>query len=221
VTRIRPLALGYIRVSTVDQAVHGVSLDAQRATLQAEADRQGWDLEIYTDEGLSAKTMKRPALQDALARLDAGDADVLLAVRIDRVSRSVGDFARLVNRAERKNWQLVLTEISLDTSTPTGRFVANVLAAAAQFESDMTSQRTRESMQYRISEGARMGRGSGLPTSVVERILADREAGLSYATIADDLNRAGIPASRGGVWYPASVRGVERSLNAQDLREAN
>lgn len=107
-SRLRPLALGYIRVSTADQVENGASLDAQRTALTIEADHRGWDLELVADEGLSAKNMNRPALAAALDRLDRGDADALLSVRLDRVSRSVADFAGLVDRAGRKGWGLVL-----------------------------------------------------------------------------------------------------------------
>lgn len=78
VTRPRPLALAYVRVSTDEQANEGASLDAQRAALTAEADRRGWDVELVADEGVSAKNLNRPGLADALVRLDRGDADVLL-----------------------------------------------------------------------------------------------------------------------------------------------
>ena len=61
-TRSQPLALGYIRVSTTEQADKGASLDAQRAALVAEAGRRGWDLEVVADEGVSGKTLNRPAL---------------------------------------------------------------------------------------------------------------------------------------------------------------
>ena len=61
-TRPRPLAIGYIRVSTAEQADTGASMDAQRAALTIEAAGRGWDLEIVPEPGLSAKNMKRPAL---------------------------------------------------------------------------------------------------------------------------------------------------------------
>lgn len=129
--RRRPLALGYVRVSTVDQVDNGASLDAQRTALTDEADRRGWDLELVADEGLSAKNMNRPGLTSALERLDNGDADVLMAIRLDRVSRSVADFAGLLDRAGRKGWGLVLLSPALDLADPAGRFTANVLASAA------------------------------------------------------------------------------------------
>src|SRR3982751_2529398 len=81
-----PVVLGYRRVSTTEQVASGAGLDAQRTTLAAEAERRGWAIEDVVDEGLSAKDMNRPALTEALARLDRGDADILLATKLDRVS---------------------------------------------------------------------------------------------------------------------------------------
>src|SRR5436190_23109858 len=92
--RERPLALLYTRVSTAEQADEGASLNAQREILAAEAGRRGWDHEVVADEGHSAKSVEaRPGLTAALQRLDAGEADVLLVLRVDRLSRSVSDFA--------------------------------------------------------------------------------------------------------------------------------
>src|SRR4051794_29938711 len=87
-----PRALGYCRVSTGGQVDSGAGLDAQRTALQAEADRRGWKLELVIEEGLSAKDLNRPALSAALARLDKGEADVLMVSKLDRLSRSVKDF---------------------------------------------------------------------------------------------------------------------------------
>jgi hypothetical protein len=98
----RPSCLAYVRVSTTAQADHGASHAAQRATLIAEGARRGWTVEVVADEGLSGKNLKRPGLQDALRRLDRGEASYLMAVRLDRVSRSVADFAGLIDRSTRK-----------------------------------------------------------------------------------------------------------------------
>lgn len=125
---------------------HGASLNAQRAALVAEADRRGWDVEVVAEEGLSGKSLKRPGLQSALTSHDRGEADVLLAVRLDRVSRSVADFAGLLDRCQRRGWELVLLSPNIDTADPAGRFTAHVLASAAQYERELISQRTREGM---------------------------------------------------------------------------
>lgn len=208
-SRPRPLALGYVRVSTAEQVDNGASLDAQRAALTAEADRRGWDLEIVADEGLSAKTMNRPALQEALDRLDRGEADSLLSIRLDRISRSVADFAGLIDRAGRQGWGLVLLSPALDLADPAGRFTANVLASAAQYERELIGARTREGMAQRKAEGVQMGRPRALTDDVVDRIVTARTAGSGWSAIARDLNDSGVPTAQGGrTWYPATVRKI-------------
>lgn len=211
-SRPRPLALGYVRVSTTDQVDKGASLDAQRAALTTEADRRGWDLEIVADEGLSAKTMNRPALQEALDRLDRGDADSLLSIRLDRISRSVADFAGLIDRAGRKGWGLVLLSPDIDLADPAGRFTANVLASAAQYERELIGVRTREGMAQRKAEGVKFGRTRNVPDTVLARIVAAHADGSGWSAIARELNTDGVATAQGGrVWYPATVRKVYKS----------
>jgi DNA invertase Pin-like site-specific DNA recombinase len=210
-TRRRPLALGYVRVSTADQVENGASLDAQRAALTGEADRRGWDLELVADEGLSGKNMNRPALQAALARLDRGEADTLISIRLDRISRSVADFAGLLDRAGRKGWGLVLLSPALDLADPAGRFTANVLASAAQYERELISARTKEGMAQRKVDGWACGRPAGRPRVLDEhirgRIVTAHTAGHGWTAIARELNQAQVPTARGGgVWYPSTVR---------------
>ncbi len=208
--RSRPLALAYIRVSTADQAENGASLDAQRDALSREAAQRDWDVEIVADEGVSAKTLtKRPGLQAALERLDRGDADYLLALRLDRVSRSVSDFASLLDRATARGWELRLLDPNIDTSEPAGRFTANVLASAAQYERELIGKRTQEGMAQRRAEGVRIGRPRTLGDDVVRRIRERREAGVSMQGIADELNAAGVATARGGArWYASTIHRV-------------
>jgi DNA invertase Pin-like site-specific DNA recombinase len=214
--RTRPLALAYIRVSTAEQATEGLSLDAQRAALTAEAERRGWDVEIVADEGVSAKSLtRRHGLQSALARLDAGHADALMALRIDRVSRSVQDFSGLIARAQRRAWRLVLLTPDLDTETSGGKFMAHVLAAAAEYERDLIGDRTREGMARRRAEGVHVGRPAVLSGEVVRRIVADRAAGRSLRGIADTLTAEGVPTAHGGArWHASTVRAVLASSAA-------
>lgn len=215
-SRLRPLTLGYVRVSTADQVDNGASLDAQRTALTEEAGRRGWDLELVADEGLSAKNMNRPALQAALARLDHGDADALLSVRLDRISRSVADFAALLDRAEHKGWGLVLLSPALDLADPAGQFVANVLASAAQYERKLISARTREGMAQRKLDSWTGGRPAGRPRvlnkDVRDQIVAAHTGGRGWSAIARELNAAQVPTARGGAaWYPSTVRAAFQS----------
>lgn len=207
--RTRPLALAYVRVSTAEQVEHGASLDAQRAALDDEANKRGWDFEIVADEGVSAKTLNRPKLQEALARLDAGAADYLLSIRLDRVSRSVADFAGLLDRSAKRGWGLVLLSPNIDTTDPAGRFTGNVLASAAQYERELIGARTREGMAQRKAEGVKMGRPRMLGAATLERIIEMRSTGLSMGKIADTLNREGVATAHGGAqWYAATVKRV-------------
>lgn len=217
--RDRPLALAYVRVSTTEQAEDGASLASQRETLTAEAARRGWDVEIVADEGYSASSMeKRPGLLSALARLDAGQADALMAVRVDRLSRSVSDFAGLMARAKRRKWALVALDLGVDTSTPAGDLMANVLASVAQYERLVIGQRTREGMAQRRAEGVHLGRKRLLPESVVARIVSDHAAGLSLAGIARQLTADGVVTAHGGAqWHASTVRGVLHSTTGQRL----
>lgn len=205
--RVIPLALGYVRVSTVEQAEFGASLDAQRATLVAEATRRGWDIDVVADEGHSAKSLNRPGLLSALERLDAGAADFLIAVRLDRISRSVSDFAGLLDRSVRRGWGLTLLSPNIDTSDPAGRFTGNVIAAAAQYERELIGVRTREGMAQRRAEGVKLGRPRTTPDEVIARIASAREAGRSLRAIAGELNAEGVPTSQGGArWYASTVK---------------
>jgi DNA invertase Pin-like site-specific DNA recombinase len=144
----------------------GAGLDAQRAALTAEAERRGWQIELVADEGLSAKDLRRPALTAALDRLDRGEAGVRLATKLDWVSRSVRDFAGLLDRAQRHDWTIVLVDLG-DTSTPAGEMTANVIASAAQYERRLIGQRTREGLAAKRAAGVRLGRPSVLPVEVV------------------------------------------------------
>jgi len=215
--RSRPLALGYVRVSTADQAENGASLPAQRAALQAQGAARGWEVEIVADEGVSAKNLKRPALQSALTRLDAGDADFLLAIRLDRVSRSVADFAGLLDRSVSKGWGLVLLSPNIDTSDPAGRFTANVLASAAQYERELIGLRTKEGIAQRKAEGVKFGRPRMLSDAVLQRIADERASGLSLPKIAGGLNDDHVPTAHGGAkWHPSTVAQVLKSLEGRE-----
>jgi len=217
--RERPLALAYVRVSTDEQTTDGASLDAQRVALTAEVQRRGWDLELVADEGMSGKNLERPGLAAALERLDGGDADALIAVRLDRISRSVADFAGLMRRAQRRSWRLVLLSPDLDTQDPAGRFTAHVLAAAAEYERDLIGSRTREGMAQRRREGVHIGRPRTLNTAVVERIVVERNAGATLRAIAAALTADAIPTAHGGAaWHPSTVRAVLASTTADAFR---
>lgn len=215
-----PIALGYRRVSTDEQANSGAGLAAQTTTLQFAAERSEWDLELIPEEAVSAKDMKhRPILLEVLRRLDAGEADILVVSKLDRLSRSVPDFGSILERAQKNGWAVVALDLGVDTTTPTGELVANIMIAVAQWERRIIGQRTREGLAEKKAAGVRLGRPDALPVEVRERIHAERAAGRSMAAIADGLYCDGVPTARGGtVWHKSAVRAV---LNAQSATGAD
>lgn len=202
--------IGYVRVSTDEQADSGAGLAAQRSAIEAECERRGWELvEVAEDAGYSGKDLKRPAIRATLDRLDQGEADGLVVAKLDRLSRSVLDFAAFMERAQRKGWAVVVLDLGVDTATPQGELVANTFAAFAQFERRLIGQRTREALAVKAAEGVRIGRPRELDPKVARRIRNLRSRGHSLAKIAERLNAADVPTAHGGAkWYPSTVRAV-------------
>jgi DNA invertase Pin-like site-specific DNA recombinase len=202
--------VGYTRVSTSEQAVNGAGLDAQRAAIEATAAQRGWRVCWIEDRGYSAKNLARPGIRQALAMLAGREADALVVAKLDRLSRSLLDFAGLMHRSQGEGWKLVALDLGVDTSTPSGEMLANVLASFAQFERRLIGQRTKEALAVRKAAGVRLGRPPVLSETVRRRIARARRRGLSYTAIAEALNRARVPTAHGGArWHPSTVRAVE------------
>ncbi len=211
--------IGYLRVSTDEQAVSGLGLDDQRAVISAEAARRGWDdIEFLADEGFSAKNLSRPAIATALDMLGKGQASVLVVSKLDRLSRSLLDFATLMDRAKREGWELVVLDLAIDTTTPSGSLMANVMAAFAEYERQLIGSRTSAALQQLKAQGKRLGRPRTLPAEVTARVVSARDEGQTLAAIAEALNRDGVATARGGArWYPSTVKAV---LTSATLDEA-
>jgi DNA invertase Pin-like site-specific DNA recombinase len=198
--------LGYVRVSTADQQL---GLDAQRAQLEAAATARGWPhLDVVEDNGSGTTMDRRPGLAYALDLLARGRADALAVTKLDRLARSVADFAALLARSQAEGWALVVLEMDVDTGTATGRMIANVVSAIAEFEAQIIAERTREALAVKQRAGLQLGRPSTLPRAVLERIAGERAAGRSLKAIADGLNADQIPTSQKGRWHPSTVRFV-------------
>lgn len=217
VTRTRPTAptgtaVGYLRVSTDEQADSGLGLDAQRRTIEAHAEARGITIvEWFTDAGVSGTVVpsKRPQMREALAALADRQASILLAAKLDRVSRSIKDALNLDHLATTQGWSVTTADMMMDTATPAGRAAMNMLLVFAQFERDMIAQRTREALAVKKSQGVQLGKPSQLPAEVVERICREAYDGAPLRTIAADLMADGIPTGSGSpTWHPAQVRRV-------------
>jgi DNA invertase Pin-like site-specific DNA recombinase len=152
-------ALGYIRVSTDKQAEHGVSLEAQRAKLEAYASLYELTLvEVIVDAGVSAKTLDRPGLQRALGMLRTGQATALVVAKLDRLTRSVKDLGTLVeDYFSSDNISLLSVADNIDTRTAAGRLVLNVLGSVAQWEREAIGERTKDALAHKKAQGHKTG----------------------------------------------------------------
>jgi DNA invertase Pin-like site-specific DNA recombinase len=130
----RDRVIGYIRVSTTEQGANGAGLEAQRAAIEAECLRRQWQLVRIEEDVLSGRTLRRPGLQRALDACRSTEADGVVVAKLDRLSRSLVDFAGLLAEAQAGGWNLVALDLEVDLSTPSGEFLANVMASAAQWE---------------------------------------------------------------------------------------
>lgn len=201
--------IGYLRVSTAEQAVSGLGLEAQEAQLRAEFAHQGWELvELIRDEGESGGSMKRPGLRRALEAIAAGHADGLVVAKLDRLTRSVVDFAVMVDWFLAAEASLVALDFKLDTETPSGRLVANVIMAVADWERATIAARTTASLQAKRARGESIGRPAVVDRpDLAARIVSLRADGLSLQAICDQLNADGVPTPRGApMWRRSSVQ---------------
>lgn len=202
--------VGYVRVSTEDQADSGLGLASQRTAIQAECSRRHWSLiAIHEDAGISGKKLDRPGLTLALDDVQQGRAAGIVVAKLDRLSRSLVDFAGLMALAQDQGWNLVALDLGIDLSSPAGEFMAGVMASAAQWERRIIGQRTRDALAVKRQQGVRLGRPSVLPAEVAQRIRDAHGCGASLASIARDLNTENVPTAHGGAqWYPSTVRSV-------------
>lgn len=214
-------AIGYIRVSTEQQADEGVSLEAQKAKIAAWClanDYQFDDATLFIDAGISGKTMnKRPGLTKALAAVTKGNA--LVVHSLSRLARSTKDTLIIAEQLEAKKADLVSLSEKLDTTTAAGRMMFKMLAVLADFERDLVAERTKSALNHKKACGevysptpfgfkAIEGRLEQVESEaqVVAEILAMRDQGTTLGAIADSLNNRGIEGKRGGKWFPSTVR---------------
>lgn len=201
---------GYVRVSTEEQVISGAGLQAQRAAITAEAARRGWtDLAFIEDAGYSAKNLKRPGLTMALEDLRIGAASVLVVSKMDRLSRSLLDFAGIMQRAQREGWALVALDSPADLTTASGEAMAGVMAVFAQLERRLIGERTRAALAQRKAAGVQLGRPPTVALQVEARVADMTNTGMTLRAIASALADEGHVPPGGGAWQPSTLHRVQ------------
>jgi DNA invertase Pin-like site-specific DNA recombinase len=204
-------AIGYLRVSTGRQADSGAGLDAQRRAILSEAGRRGWaatDVQ-FIEETATGANARRPGLELARQALAGGDAGALVVSKMDRLSRSLLDFASIMAEAQKQGWALIALDCPVDLTTPMGEALASIIATFAQLERAMIGERTRDALAEKRAAGVKLGRPRILSDDVRNRIVDEREAGRTLRAIAEALNVDGVATAHSGKqWHASTVRQV-------------
>jgi DNA invertase Pin-like site-specific DNA recombinase len=228
-------AVGYIRVSTEEQAREGISLEVQEDKVKKYADLHNLDLiEVIRDEGKSGKDLNREGIQKVITLCKDRSVDHLVVYKMDRLTRRTLDLLTLVEEVFKPN-RVQFHSISekVDTSTAQGKFFLTITGAMAQMERDLISERTREALQYKISKGENVGspplgflaedkkllRIDG-EFKVVSYVKSLKRKKLSLRQIANRLNEQGVSTKRGGSWYAGTVRYILRNGRYKQEKKA-
>jgi DNA invertase Pin-like site-specific DNA recombinase len=223
-------AVAYIRVSTMEQANEGVSLDAQEARIRAYCTMTGLELvAVIREEGVSGSVPlhRRPAGAELVLAIARKQAAHVVAVKLDRVFRDAVDALEQSRAWDRAGVALHLVDCggqAIDTRSAVGRMFLTMLAACAELERNLTAERTAAALAHKKAnreaysptpygfdrEGSRLVEN---PTELVavERIRELAAAGASLRGIARELAAEGIAAKRGGRWHPQTVAEILRN----------
>ena len=221
-------SIGYVRVSTDDQAREGVSLDAQAARIASYCVAMGWDEpEAVRDAGESAKSLQRPGIDAVLASIRRGEVERLIVAKLDRLTRSVRDLSDLIDLCAKHGVALVSVAETLDTGSAAGRMVVSMLGVVAEWERSACGERTASALAHKRSrgnvygpvafgyrrEGDRLVPVAEEQSALAEALRMDR-AGASFRAIGRMLTERGTMPHRASSWHASSVRAVLRSRMA-------
>ena len=153
-------AYGYTRVSTLEQAEMGDSIDTQTNKIKDFAKSHNIELlNIFSDLGVSGgiPPAQRPEMHKILLNLQAGNATGLIVCKIDRLSRSIKDFILLMDLFNKRSYEIFIINPEINTKTTYGKFTLNLLSIISELERDIIKERTREVLQNKKAKGERTG----------------------------------------------------------------
>jgi DNA invertase Pin-like site-specific DNA recombinase len=214
--------IAYIRVSTDKQADKGVSLEAQEDKARAYAGLYDLELvEVIVDAGESAKTLNRPGLQRALSMLKTGQAEALLVVKLDRLTRSVKDLGTLIETYFTPGKAALMSVgEQIDTRSAAGRLVLNILASVSQWEREIIGERTSVAIKHKQSKGEYIGGYVPYGFAMADGVLVEdafeqdvigqareiQASGLSLRKVSAELNRRGFNARNGQAFQAGQIQ---------------
>jgi DNA invertase Pin-like site-specific DNA recombinase len=222
-TAAKQTAIIYLRVSTNRQSETGHSLENQERQLAAYADSQGYQVEIFPEIASGGRDT-RPQLKRALDLLNAGEAQALFVVSIDRLARSTKHALSVIEQATKNKWRLVVANIGADTSNTQGRFIFQLMAVIAELENNLISDRVKRQHEARRERGIVWGIDQGFKGNLDPEIRAEilflNSLELSLRQIAADLEAKGYQTPNGGKWHAQTIKAILNSPQTQALKQA-
>ena len=177
----------YARVSTDEQTT-----DNQVLKLEQVAERNGWEVQAIYADTISGAKSKRPELDKLMKSVMRKEVDMVMVWSVDRLGRSLQHLTTLLSDIESKGIDLYLHQQNIDTSTPSGKMLFQLLGVFAEFERSMIRERVMAGLDRARSQGKRLGRPP-IPPITVDKIKRLREGGMSLRKIA---KQVGISTSK-------------------------
>lgn len=193
------LAFGYVRASTQEEVRQG-SNERQKEVIRQYSQSRGYELEFFEDRAKSGKTIQRPDFERMLKSL-SNEPKVVIVAKIDRFARSLSDLLRMLEYLDQKGIGFIsVNDPGIDTTTPNGRLLLQILGAFAEFERNMINSRTKAGREQAMNRGVKFGRPA-LKTkngSFIDRrkVIELNEKGLSARAIAKSLGCSITPVLR-------------------------
>ncbi len=216
-------AFGYIRVSTEEQAKEGISIAHQEAKIKAYAELHDLELvNICRDEGISGKDIKnRPGAHAVIDAALHGVIDAVIVYKLDRLFRNAKDALDTASQFNEAEVAFHSVTESIDTQSAMGIFFFTIMAACAEMERNLISERTTDALAYLKASGVAYNHASygydvvdGMlveneeEQKIIDKIIDMDDRDFGYQGIARELNRFNVPTKKGGEWFANSVKRV-------------
>ena len=215
-------AIGYIRVSTDEQAKEGISLENQEQKIRAYCKFKDFEIiEIIKDAGISAKNLRRPGSQKVIEMAQDRIIDAVVVYKLDRMFRSTVDALERTRLFDKWDVSFHSIEEALDTKSAMGKFFFTLTAALTEMKREIVGERTRDLLQRKKANGEVYGRvpfefkkykgkllNNDAEQEIVNNILDMRQKGLNFSRISRELNHMVLKTRKGNKWFPQTVKNV-------------
>jgi len=215
-TQNKPLAAIYVRVSTEEQAKHGISLSAQEESLKNYASALGYDIfKIYKDEGKSAKDIKgRPEMIQLLKDAQTHKFQAIFIYKLDRFSRSLRDLIETIAKLKEWNIDFISLQDKIETTSASGKLMFHIISAFAEFERNVTGERTKFSLDKRARDGHPITRAPW-GYKIENKKLVPTQNSFQVQELFQDFLNQNISLTQLAKKYDFSVNGLKKILKNQ------